>query len=42
MIEPTKKLNRSELEALRKLREQLKEQRQVKSAAQSQAETRPA
>lgn len=42
MIEPTEKLNRSELEALRKLREQLKEQRQVKNPTQPKAETRPA
>ncbi len=42
MIDATKKLNRSEMEALRKLREQLKEQRQVKESTQSKPETRPA
>ena len=42
MDHATEKLNRSELEALRKLREQLKEQRQVKSSTQPKAKTRPA
>ena len=39
---PTEKLNRSELEALHKLREQLKEQRQVKNSTLPKAKTRSA